>query len=53
MSIRKKLNDTMGRIPYLGNVLTTEINKKSLVVLAFGGYMTISSAPALDRKSVV
>ena len=53
MSIRKKLNDTMGRIPYLGNVLTTEINKKSLVVLAFGGYMTISSAPALAANVTV
>ncbi|MBT3814144.1 hypothetical protein HOE37_02110 [Candidatus Woesearchaeota archaeon] len=52
MNIRKKLNDTVSKIPYVGNALTTEINPKGLATAAMAAIMALSPTPATAGGSV-
>jgi len=48
MPIRKKLNEVVGKIPCIGDILTTEVNSRGLAGLALGSYMALVNAvPAL------
>lgn len=54
MSIRKKLNETVGKIPYVGKALTKEIGIKEIGAMAIGAYMAlINAVPALAADATV
>lgn len=54
MSLRKKLNETAEKIPYVGDVLAREIGIKEIGVAALGAYMVlVSAAPALAADASV
>jgi hypothetical protein len=52
MNIREKLNDTVSKIPYIGEVLTTEINAKGLATAALAATLALSPLPAEASGSV-
>lgn len=44
MSIRKKLNETAGKIPYVGKALAKEIGLKEIGIMGIGAYMALVNA---------
>lgn len=54
MKIRKTINEKVGKLPYVGKALTSEIGMKEIGVTAIGAYMTLVSAmPALAADGSV
>ena len=52
MTIRQKLNDAVGRTPYVGEILTTEISAKGLATAALAATIALSPMPAKADGSV-
>src|SRR3989344_1879370 len=54
MAIRKKLNETVGKIPCIGDMLTTEVSAKGIAGFVIGSYMALVNAvPALAANVTV
>ena len=52
MTMREKLNETARKIPYIGDLLTTEISPKGLAIAALAATIALSPTPATAGGSV-